>query len=74
MKAQYSDKLRGLVKQHQIGRRCIDLKFDATAMEAWVNQLTTTDSKFEGVQEFGWNNTVTTQERRHQRLNKHNEQ
>ena len=49
MKAQYSEKLKGLVRAHQIGRRCIDLKFDAAAMESWVNQLTTTDKKVQGV-------------------------
>lgn len=70
MKQQYSEKLKGLVNRHQIGRRCIDLKFNATAMEEWVKQLTTTDSKVQGVKEFEWNDTITATQKRANRVNK----
>ena len=61
--SKHADKLKGLVRKDQIGRRCIDLGFDEAKVEAWVKQLTEVDKRVSGLKDFNWNDTVTRKDK-----------
>ena len=52
MKKEHSEKLKGIVNEDQIGRKCIDLKFDEAKVLGWVNTLLSGG-------DHSWNDTAT---------------
>lgn len=64
------EKVKPLMKDLEFRNKCISLNFEEEAVEEWVRELTSTDKRYQGIKEFEWNETVTSEQKHVMRIRK----